>query len=147
MRWISVPLIFMLFLPLAAHSACTVSTTGVSFGNYSPIDGTVGDSQGTITISCNTNEKATTSIGPSQNSGGFNPRQMKKTGGSDLLNYNLYTDASCTNIWGDGMVGTKTVSTRVNRTTVNLTIYGRIPASQDVSVGQYTDTLVVTVNY
>jgi spore coat protein U-like protein len=27
------------------------------------------------------------------------------------------------------------------------TVYGRTPAAQDVYVGQYTDSLVVTINY
>ncbi|MCX7982833.1 MAG: spore coat U domain-containing protein [Syntrophales bacterium] len=130
-----------------AEAACTVSTTGIAFGNYSPIDITPVDSQGIITITCNTNERTTTAIGPSPNSGGFNPRKMKQTGGSELLNYNLYTDASRSTIWGDGTGGTRTVTQRVNRTTVNLTVYGRIPAGQDVSVGQYSDILVITVNY
>jgi spore coat protein U-like protein len=30
---------------------------------------------------------------------------------------------------------------------VDATVYGRIPALQDVSAGAYTDTVVVTVNF
>ncbi len=148
MKWSKlIPPFLFILVPVFSHAGCTVSTTGIAFGSYNPIDTIPIDSQGIITIYCTTNEKTTTSISVSQNSGGFNPRKMKNAAGSDLLNYNLYTDAARTIIWGDGTGGTKTVSARVNRTTVNLTIYGRIPAGQDVSVGQYTDSLVITVNY
>jgi spore coat protein U domain-containing protein, fimbrial subunit CupE1/2/3/6 len=87
------------------------------------------------------------SIGRSGGSGGFNPRQMRRAGASDLLGYNLYTTASMSTVWGDGSAGTSTVFlSKVNRNhPVTTSVYGRIPPGQNVSVGSYADTLTVTI--
>ncbi len=66
-----------------------------------------------------------------------------------MLTYNLYRNAGRTNIWGDGTGGTS-VYTRANPpndSNVNLTIYGRIPAQQDVSAGNYSDTVSAVINF
>ena len=69
--------------------------------------------------------------------------------GSEPLNYNLYRDAARTAIWGDGTGGTQVYSDpRTPRNqNVTLTVYGRIPAGQDVSVGTYTNTVTATINF
>jgi len=58
------------------------------------------------------------------------------------------TNAGRTSIWGDGTSGTSVYS-RVNppNNDVNVTIYGRVPAAQDVSVGSYSDTVSATINF
>jgi spore coat protein U-like protein len=73
-------------------------------------------------------------------SGGFTPRQMTSAVG-DRLNYYLFTDAAHTTIWGDGTGG----GTITRNTILNATIYGRIPAAQNVSTGAYSDVLTATV--
>ncbi len=137
------------FLAGNAHGACTVTTTGASFGSYNTLSTTALDTTGQITISCtNFLQVVTVDIGRSSYSGTFNPRQMQLATGSDLMNYNLYTNATRTNIWGDGTGGTSNVIRLVFRNNpVTLTAYGRIPASQDISTGAYSDTLVVTITY
>lgn len=82
----------------------------------------------------------------SSNSGVFDPREMKKLGGTDLLNYNLFIDSSMLNVWGDGTSNTSMFRGRVQKNfPMILTVYGGIPAGQDVSPGLYTDILTVTV--
>jgi len=89
-----------------------------------------------------------TAIGRSSNSGVFNPRQMKLATGTDLMNYNLFNNNARTRIWGDGTGGTFTTTRTVRRNRpVTLTVYGRITAGQDVSIGTYSDTLVVTITW
>ena len=86
----------------------------------------------------------------SSTSGSFNPRRMKRSGGNDLLGYNVYTDVTRTAIFGDGTGGTSLVRPRrpgggrVPWST-SIAMYGRIPPGQDVSVGTYSDTLTATV--
>src|SRR4030065_808739 len=129
-------------------AACTISTTPVNFGSYDVFSASPTDSTGLITITCNETPApfAPVSIGPSPNSGGFNPRKMRLTSGTDLLNYNLYTDATCASIWGDGTSGTVTVWRKfLKNKPEHLTVYGRIPPGQDVPAGTYTDTLAVTL--
>jgi spore coat protein U-like protein len=77
----------------------------------------------------------------------FSPRTMTK--GSEVLNYNLYTNAARTTIWGNGTGGTSVYTRRnpPNNSNVNVTIYGRIPAQQDVSAGNYSDTVSAVINF
>ena len=132
-----------------AYAACTVAATGVNFGSYDVFVITPLSSTGSITVTCDLVPPAdvTMSIGTSPNSGVMNPRQMKQLTGTDLLNYNLFTDATRTSIWGDGTGGTTTVflkNVKKNKP-VTVTVYGSIPAGQNVSVGSYSDILTVTI--
>ena len=130
-----------------AAASCTISTTAVSFGAYDVFGASPTDSTGTLTYRCSGNAKnlvITLSKGASAT---FNPRTM--TNGTDTMSYNLYKDAARSTIWGDGTGGSQNYqpANPSNNTNYVVTIYGRIPASQDVSAGSYTDTITATVNY
>lgn len=135
-----------LFIACEARAACAVTTTSINFGNYDVGLTLPNDSTGTITVTCDKTSQVTIMIGPSPNSGVFNPRRMKHLTLSDFLQYNLFTDASRTVIWGDGTQGTSAIIRKVIKAKPEIaTVYGRIPAGQDVSAGQYSDTLTVTI--
>jgi spore coat protein U-like protein len=138
-----------LMLGNAAHAACRVTTTGINFGAYDVFAAVPRDSAGTVIVACDRNPPTdvTISIGPSSTSGGFQPRQMRHAVQADRMNYNLFTTASVTTVWGDGSAGTSTVLlTKVNKNRpVTTTIYGRIPPAQNVSVGTYSDSVTVTI--
>jgi spore coat protein U-like protein len=77
----------------------------------------------------------------------YTPRTMLN--GLIAMNYNLYIDPFGLLIWGDGTGGSFSsgpfgVS---NNQTVTLTIYGQIPAGQDLPPGSYGDTITASVNY
>ena len=138
-----------LFLAGEAGAACTVSATGVNFGAYDVFVANPLDSTGTVTVTCDQAPPpdVVISIGPSGTSGAFIPRQMRSASTPDRLNYNLFTNAGRSSVWGDGAPGTSTVflkNVKKNRPAVT-TIYGRIPAGQNVSVGTYSDSLTVTI--
>lgn len=129
-----------------AQASCTISVTSVNLGSYNVFNGTALDSTGTITYQCNamaSNITITLSKGQSST---YNPRTMTK--GAEVLDYNLYRDAARTSIWGDGTSGTAVYS-RNNppNNNVNLTVFGRVPAAQDVSAGSYSDTVSATINF
>ncbi len=131
----------------AEAASCTISTTAVSFGAYDVFGAPATDSTGTLTYRCSgsaTNLVITLSKGSSAT---FNPRTM--TNGTDTMSYNLYRNAARSVIWGDGTGGTQSVQPANPNNNQNYvrTIYGRIPASQDVSAGAYTDTITAIVNY
>jgi spore coat protein U-like protein len=144
-------LLASLFLARGAESACNVSAGGINFGPYDAAAAAPRDSMGSVTVSCDRNPPTdvTVTIGPGGSSGGFNPRTMRNSSGTDRLTYNLYTDASRNVVWGDGTAGTAAVNLRkVNKNRpVTATIYARIPSGQDVVPGTYLDTLVVTILY
>jgi spore coat protein U-like protein len=131
----------------AQSPSCTISVSSVAFGPYSVFTTTPADSTGTITYSCNS---AAANISISLGNGSsstFSPRTLGK--GGEVLSYNLYRNAGRTQIWGDGTGGTS-VYTRANPPSngdVNLTVYGRIPAQQDVSAGDYSDTVSAVINF
>ncbi|HEY9467582.1 MAG TPA: spore coat U domain-containing protein [Vicinamibacterales bacterium] len=131
-----------------AHAqACTISATSVNFGSYNVFNGSPTDSTGTVTYRCNGSAHNIT-IGLTQGAGAsFNQRQMQK--GSESLTYNLFVDASRTNIWGDGTGGTSvySIANPPNNTNVNLTVYGRVTAGQDVSAGTFSDTVTAVINF
>lgn len=134
------------------HAACSTSATNVAFGTYVPTSGSPKDSTGTVTVSCTTLIGLLISYTIKLNagdSGSFAQRYMIL--GANHLNYNLYTDLLHTQIWGDGSGGTFTVTDgyllNIGTTSRNYTVYGRIPASQNVAAGSYSDLITVTVTY
>ena len=133
-------------VPVSAQTtSCTISSTPVAFGNYDVFSTTADDSTGVITYRCNRQRSITVEL--STGSGGsYSPRKMKQ--GALTLSYNLYRNSSRTTIWGNGSSGTSRYSaTAQANTTVNVTVYGRIPARQDATVGSYTDTITVTITF
>jgi len=140
----------LLFAPATAQAACTVSTVGVAFGAYNPLDAAPDDGTGTVDAACHPSDQApVVSLGAGLY-GSFSMRRMSS--GSDQLNYNLYTDLNRSIVWGDGSSGSQTV-TLINGTVnsgtrrFTRTIYGRIPAGQPASFGSYADTLMVTITF
>ena len=65
--------------------------------------------------------------------------------------YNLYTNASNSLVWGNGTGGTSVVGDSYTMTagTVikNYSVYMRIPRSQSINGGSYSDSIAVTVTY
>ncbi len=140
--------LFIWHCPDASFAACSVSSTPVTFGSYDVFSANPLDIPGTITVSCNHSPPpiVTVSIGQSTNSGGFEPRAMKLTTGSELLYYNLYLDSSRATVWGDGSGNTGTVSSKVFKSRPqNFTVYGRLPSLQNAGVGSYSETVTVTI--
>ena len=127
--------------PAAANAAtCHISPQEVDFGSYDPIGGPAVDGVGAVNVTCDTPADFTVTL--SAGSGTFAERRM--SAGAAQLRYNLYTNASRTIVWSDGIAGSGVSSSGSN---VNLTIYGRIAAGQNVPAGSYVDTLTVTVTY
>ena len=135
--------------PAAAQggNTCTISTTSVAFGTYDVFGSGDVNSTGSVTINCGSAVRDLTVTLSTGASGTYASRTMVKSG--EALAYNLYRDAACTSVWGDGTAGTQTYfnADPPNNTNVVLTIYGRIPALQDVSAGGYSDTIVATINW
>jgi spore coat protein U-like protein len=127
--------------PCAHAAGCSVSTVGLNFGNYDVFSTLDDDITGTINVSCQASTSYTISL--SSGSGTYSARTLLSAG--NLLNYNLYLDPTRLTIWGDGSATTGTVSG--SGTTGSYTVYGRIPARQNVVVGIYADIVTVTVTF
>lgn len=67
-------------------------------------------------------------------------------GSSNYVNYNLYSDsARTTPITVGGTLSPVLADTEPGPAVV--TIYGRVPSGQNLAVGSYTDTVVLTTTY
>jgi spore coat protein U-like protein len=132
--------------PAGAAASCTISTvSGVAFGTYDVAATTPLDSTGALRLDCNGAAKSVIVDLGRGNAPTFNPRFMRN--GASQLSYNLFLDAARTSLWGDGTAGTSHYGATNPPNVVDLTIYGRIPALQDLPIGSYADTVVVTVNF
>ena len=126
-------------LPGTASAECSLNIVDVSFGSYDPFSVADTDITGGISVSCDAETSLQVSL--SAGLGSFAMRHLQS--GSDILRYNLFTDPSRLSIWGDGSPGTSLLS--LSGTGGNFTVYGRIPARQNVPVGAYGDTITVTL--
>ncbi|MGJ0516041.1 MAG: Csu type fimbrial protein [Methylomicrobium sp.] len=135
------------FLAKAYALFCSVNSSGLSFGSFSPLTDNTADSTGTINVSCDALESYTIALSPG-GSGTYSPRLMAN--GGNYLQYNLYRDAGHSQIWGNGTGGSYTVSDSILLLgSKNYTVYGRIPLStqRGAMVGNYSDSISVTVTY
>jgi spore coat protein U-like protein len=123
----------------AMGATCTVQSAGLVFGGYDSLSPAPLDGVGDINVDCDAETSFTVGLGGASGTGA---RQMQK--GAAALAYNIYTDASRTFVWGEGVAQNAVSATG---TTVDLPVYGRIPAHQNVPAGEYVDTIVITVSY
>jgi len=152
--------ILLLFIPkvvfatcLGINCTCTISASTFNLGSYAPLSGSATSNTGTVSVTC-TALLASLDVSyvislNAGSSGTFTARTMQFS--SYNLNYNIYTTAAHTTIWGDGTAGTGTISDTYslssNSTTRNYTTYGLIPASQNVTPGAYSDAITATVTF
>lgn len=143
--------------PARAAPVCGVSATPLVFGSYDPLSSSAVLVSATVTVSCLTALGPlaaipyTVSLGPSQTSGTM-LRSMAGPLGA-RLQYNLYTSAARSVVWGDGSGGSQTLPGSVTPTSLGVavvqpyTVHGSVPALQTVRVGAYGDGILVTVDY
>ncbi len=135
----SMLMISLLFIMSQAcyGAACDIrNTLVVDFASYNPFATQDNDSAGDIKINCIGIALLTIEISAGA-SGQINQRKMFSN--NEALNYNLYSNAGRTTIWNT--LRTLVIGNRI------FTIYGRIPAGQDVRPGVYTDNPTVTLYF
>ena len=141
-------LLALLAFPDQAAAQCSISTTSVNFGSYDVYVPSARDSTGSVTYTCllPVSVQITLTKGSSAT---FSPRTLIKV--AEPLQYNLYRDAGRSLIWGDGTGGTSIYSGTVTifqlGANITVTVYGRVPALQDISAGAYNDTVTATINF
>jgi spore coat protein U domain-containing protein, fimbrial subunit CupE1/2/3/6 len=145
-RLVTITLAALGLMPAAAEAACNISTTAVNFGTYNVFAATPDDATGRVRFRCNGSSPPSVTIHLDKGgSASFNPRQLRQ--GTEALGYNLYLDSTRTTIWGDGTGGSQAfvqASPPVN-TFIDLNVFGRIPAGQDVSSGTYSNVVTATI--
>jgi spore coat protein U-like protein len=127
---------------------CTISTAPINFGAYDPVAGNATaplDGIGTLTVTCTKGAVAKVGLNAGSSAQGTTRRMTQGT--AEYLTYEIYKDAAHANIWGDTADTALDIPAAPNRNPRTFTAYGRVAAAQDAAVGNYTDTVVATVNF
>lgn len=136
----------------AVAAVCQVSNATLAFGTYNPGIGNL-DQQTNIGVRCTRGTPFTVSL----NGGGgtiANRRMASTATPAEQLQYQLYTTAARTVIFGDGTTGSTVPGTGNGMgvpQTVSVPVYGRVPdnaANQGAAaLNDFTDTVQITVTY
>ena len=128
---------------------CNVSAVNLAFGAVDPLGGNV-DQTTTVTVRCTKNSAYTVGLNAGTTTGATIAQRLMANG-SETMQYNLFTDAARSIIWGNSAVAPTWVSgTGAGLGTAQvLTVFGRVPTGQtNLAVGSYTETAItVTVTY
>jgi spore coat protein U domain-containing protein, fimbrial subunit CupE1/2/3/6 len=129
---------------------CSVTALPIlAFGVVDPLGGNV-DQTTTVTVKCTKNSPYTVGLNAGTTTGATIAQRLMANG-ADTMQYNLYTDAARTNVWGNTAAAPSWVSgTGAGLGTGQvLTVYGRVPTGQtNLAVGNYSEpTITVTVTY
>jgi spore coat protein U-like protein len=138
-----------MFYTQSANARCSITAaSGVSFGAYDVFS--LSDLTGTGSFAvtgCTRNASRYVARLSRGSSNSYTFRTMLS--GSDSLNYNLYTNATYTSVWGNNSGNTDDVqqTNSGNGVGPTITIYGKIPAGQDVPAGSYNDNITITITF
>jgi spore coat protein U-like protein len=132
---------------------CTISAGSIAFGAYDPIGANLGaplDATGTVTVHCTEGSSASIRLsqGANPDTGSSTeavPVRRLKSAENKHLEYFLFSDTERTTVWGNDE--TAQVGHAGDGTPTPLTVWGRIPAGQNVPAGTYNDTVIATVTF
>ena len=132
--------------------SCTISTGAMTFASYDPTAATDNDSTATLTSTCTSGGAAIITMGEggraqTGSSAGAPVRAMwnGSEGATEELLYQLYSDSAGGTVWGNTDATGKSIA--ADGTAQTFTVYGRIPKSQTVTTGSFSDSVLVTLNY
>jgi spore coat protein U-like protein len=134
---------FQTRVTIAATCAIGGATT-LDFGTPSLLTANV-DQTSTIQVTCTNTTPFNIGLDKGSNGSSVTSRLMKG-GGTETIQYSLYSNSSRTTNWGN-TVGTDTVASTGTGSSQSFTVYGRIPTQMTPSPDTYTDTITVTVTY
>tara|TARA_R110001606_G_scaffold361754_7_gene515226 strand:- start:135349 stop:135825 length:477 start_codon:yes stop_codon:yes gene_type:complete len=124
------------------NDVCVISAVDLAFGQYDPTTGTANDSTSTVTVTCTLSTAYDIGLSSGLATGATSAtRQM-----GDELNYSMFGEPTRTTNW-DNTGGTNTVTGTGTGLPISHIVYGRIPGSQIISAGSYSDTVTVTLSY
>jgi spore coat protein U-like protein len=139
-----------LTVSVTVAATCAVAANPLFFGSYYPGGGSL-NANTTLLVRCSHGAPFTVAMDAGA---GGSLLQRLMTLGTSSLQYNLYTTAARTTVWGDGSASSALVSGTgkglANDQAIAETVYGELPdsaANQLLAPGTYTDTIRVTVSY
>ena len=128
-------------------ATCTIATGNMYFGAYNPTEASSTLGQATIIATCSSGTNATVALDAGANRGVDGRRKLIRSGGTDLLSYDIFTENNYATVWGEGTNGTTTVALNSDGNAKEFNAYGAISPGQNAPVGSYSDTVAVTITY
>jgi spore coat protein U domain-containing protein, fimbrial subunit CupE1/2/3/6 len=135
--------------PVFAATSCSIqSVPTLGFPNYDVFNSAPTVTSQIAKIKCTGlgSSDFTVGFGQSATSGTISGRQMAQSPGSGRLNYNIYKDGAYSALWGDGTAGTTPLVVTATGANTSVPVYGKIDPGQDAPVGNYQDSVVMSVN-
>ncbi len=139
-----------LAVSVTVSATCSVAANPLLFGSYFPGGGSL-NANTTLLVRCSRGAPFTVAMDAG---GGGSLLARLMTLGASSLQYNLYTTAARTSVWGDGTAGSALVTGTgkglANNEAITETVFGELPdsaANQLLAPGTYSDTIRVTVSY
>ena len=127
---------------------CGVNVTPLIFGSVDAMSGVPVDSTASVSIDCDAQVNYRVRIDGGQNSaGGFSTRRMSNIESAAFMEYNLFLDSSRVLIWGDGTGGSQFATGMNPGIRKEIPVYGRISGGQNLSAGEYRDSVTVVVEW
>jgi spore coat protein U-like protein len=134
---------------LTVEASCTISVGTLDFGNIATLTTGAGDINAStdISVTCTSEAPYQIGLGLGLNALTTQRRLFNSAATANThLNYGLFRNNARDLAWG-ATKGTDTASGTGNGTAQTHTVYGSVPSGQNVSLGDYADTVTATVWY
>jgi spore coat protein U-like protein len=129
------------------EGSCGLEASPLSFGIVGNLSTAV-EANTSITVHCRNRTPYNITMDAGRGySGTVLVRQMSRTVGQLTLNYQLFSNATRTEVWGDSTLGTSTVTGVGNGSDQILRVYGTLLAQPIPGTGLFDDTVTVTLAY
>ncbi len=126
--------------------SCTVSTSDLAFGLVPPSISAPIDASSAINVTCSAGTNYSVGISLGNGPGATNPANRLMTSGASMLAYGLYQDSGRSLVWGDQPTNKRSGLVATGSQQV-IPVYGRILQGQSPLPGEYSDIVVITVEY
>ncbi len=131
---------------LTVTAQCVInSTETLSFGSNGVINANI-DVPANLKIQCTNTTPYKIGLDEGTTAGGTTTTRLMTAGGSDTVQYKLFTDPGRTTNWGNN-TSSDTKNDTGNGAEQTHVIYGRVPIQTTGAPGNYSDTVTVTVTY
>ena len=132
---------------------CVVGAgTNMTFADTGYLTSATLDAQATFVVGCTKGTTPTITLSAGSNSASCpagGTRCMRRGATADYVNYELYSDSGRTDPWTSEqpVTGTGGVTGNAPNKDQTVTVYGRVPAQNTPTPGDYTDTVTATVTF
>ena len=125
---------------------CFINTTTLAFGANNRVLTSAVRAQSTLSVQCTAGNPYSISLNGGSVAGNPAARKMRNALTGETIAYELSNGLDGV-LWGDGALGTATLTGTGNGAQQVLQVYGRVLAQKTPSPGEYRDTVTATVYF